>query len=67
MYGNGKVRPVESIPGIGGGRIKNDREVLCIHILIYCKNFSKCYNVSPAQQLKKIWELFNLKKKKKRI
>jgi hypothetical protein len=26
MYVNGKMRPVETIPGIGGGRIKeNDR------------------------------------------
>jgi hypothetical protein len=24
MYENGKMRPVETIPGIGGGRIKND-------------------------------------------
>jgi hypothetical protein len=23
MYENGKMRPVDTIPGIGGGRIKN--------------------------------------------
>jgi hypothetical protein len=22
MYGNGKMRPVETVPGMGGGRIK---------------------------------------------
>jgi hypothetical protein len=25
MYANGKMRPAETIPGIGGGEIKNDR------------------------------------------
>jgi hypothetical protein len=52
MYVNGKMRPVETTPGMGGGEIKeNDggvnQTVIC---LIYCKNFCKCHNVFPSQQ-----------------
>jgi hypothetical protein len=37
MYENGKTRPVETIPGMGGGGIKkNDGGVNST--LIYCKN-----------------------------
>jgi hypothetical protein len=47
MYENGKVRPVETIPGMGGGEIKeNGREVNST--MTYCKNFLKCCNVSPT-------------------
>jgi hypothetical protein len=39
MYENGKMRPVETIPGIGEGEVKeNDGGG-------YCKNFCKCHNV----------------------
>jgi hypothetical protein len=52
MYVNGKMRLVEAIPGMGGGRIRRMMEgVNSIMIyLIYCKNFHKCHNVPPAQQ-----------------
>jgi hypothetical protein len=44
-----KMRPIETIPGVGGGMIKkNDGEVNST--MIYCNNFSKCHNVSPVQQ-----------------
>jgi hypothetical protein len=47
MYENGKIRPVETIPGMEGGGIKeNDGGVN--PTMIYCKNFSKCHNVLPA-------------------
>jgi hypothetical protein len=40
--------PVETIPGMGGGRIKNDGEgELKYDILIYCKKFCKSHNVPP--------------------
>jgi hypothetical protein len=46
MYENGKMRPVETIPGMGGGGIKeNDGGVNSS--LIYCKNFCRCHNSSP--------------------
>jgi hypothetical protein len=38
MYVNAKMRPVETIPGMGGGWIRR---------MIYCKNFCKCHNVHP--------------------
>jgi hypothetical protein len=49
MYESGKMRPVETFPGMGAGRIKeNDGEVNST--LIYCKNFGKCHNVPPVQK-----------------
>jgi hypothetical protein len=49
MSENGKMKPIETIPGIGGRRIKeNDGGVN--PTMIYCKNFCKCHSVSyPAQ------------------
>jgi hypothetical protein len=48
MYVNGKMRPVETIPGIGGGGIKeNDGGV--DSTMINCEN-CKCHNVAPVQQ-----------------
>jgi hypothetical protein len=47
MYVNGKMRPVEPILRIRGGVIK-DSDVGGKFNLIYCKNFYKCHNVSPA-------------------
>jgi hypothetical protein len=66
MYENGKMRPVETVPGVWGRGIKeNDGGVDSRMIyLIHCKNISKCHNVSPPsttfQKLKKF------KKKKTR-
>jgi hypothetical protein len=52
IYVNGKVRTVETIPGMGREKVKeNDGGVNSI--MIYCKNFYKCHNVPPAQQFKK--------------
>jgi hypothetical protein len=44
--------PVETIPGLGEGGIKeNDGGVNANMIyLVYYKNFCKCHNVPPAQQ-----------------
>jgi hypothetical protein len=49
MYENGKMRHVETVPGMGRGEIKENNgggELT----MIYCKNFGKCYNVPPVQQ-----------------
>jgi hypothetical protein len=49
MYENGKMRPVETIPGMGGRELKeNDGGVNST--MIYCKNFYKCHNVLRVQQ-----------------
>jgi hypothetical protein len=52
MYVNGKIRPVETIPRMGvRGKKENEGRVNSSMIyLIYCKNFCKYHNVSPAQQ-----------------
>jgi hypothetical protein len=48
MYEHGKMRPVESIPGVGGGYRRMMEGVNST--MIFCKNFGKCYNVPPVQQ-----------------
>jgi hypothetical protein len=49
MCVNGKMIPVETIPGMGERGIKeNDGGVNSS--MIYCKNFCKCHNVPSAQQ-----------------
>jgi hypothetical protein len=48
MYENGKMRPAETIPGMGGERMKeNDGGVNLIKI--NCKHFRKYHSVSPVQ------------------
>jgi hypothetical protein len=48
MYVNGKMIPVETTLGMGGGEIKeNDGRVNST--MIYCKNFGKCHDVPPVQ------------------
>jgi hypothetical protein len=52
IYVNGKMRFVDTIPGMGRGRIKeNDGGGLnsSMIYLIYCKNFCKCHNVPPVK------------------
>jgi hypothetical protein len=51
-YANGKMRPVETISGMGRGGIRRMMEGMnsSIMYLIYCKNFCKCHNVPPAKQ-----------------
>jgi hypothetical protein len=39
------MRPVETIPGMGGGRIKENGGGVNSTV-IYCKNFCKCHYVS---------------------
>jgi hypothetical protein len=49
MYANAKMIPVETIPGIRGGGIKErDKGVnLSMIYLVHCKNLCKCHNVPP--------------------
>jgi hypothetical protein len=49
MYENGKMRPVEAIPGMRGGEI-NENDGGGNLSMIYCKNFCKGSNVPPVQQ-----------------
>jgi hypothetical protein len=50
MYVNRNMRPAETIPGVGGGRIKRMIEGMNSSLyLIYCKNFCKCHKVLLAQ------------------
>jgi hypothetical protein len=43
VYENGKMRPAETVPGMGGEGIKeNDGGVNSA--TMYCKNFCKCHN-----------------------
>jgi hypothetical protein len=58
MHVNGKMRPVETTPGMGDGIKENGRGVNSTMIyLIHCKNFCKCHNV--PQPIKKILLLKN--------
>jgi hypothetical protein len=47
MHENGKMRPVETIPGMRGGRIKENDGGGEFN-MIYCKNFCKCH-MDPIQ------------------
>jgi hypothetical protein len=49
MYENGNVRPVETIPGMKGGEIKENAGGAESN-LKYCINFYKCHIVPPVQQ-----------------
>jgi hypothetical protein len=49
MYVNGKMRSVETIPGMGGGGRMTERVNSTIMYLIYLKNFCKCYNVPSVE------------------
>jgi hypothetical protein len=48
MYESGKMRPVETIPLMGVGEMKENDGGLN-STMIYCKNFYKCHNVTPVQ------------------
>jgi hypothetical protein len=56
--------PIETIPGMGGRRIKDSREVEGVNsrliYLIHCKGFCKCHNVPPPSTT------FKKKKKKEK-
>jgi flavoprotein len=45
MYVNGKMIPIESIPGMGEG--VNSSMIY----LIYCKSFCRCHNVCPTNTI----------------
>jgi hypothetical protein len=47
MYENGKMRPVETIPGMGGGEQRRMMEGVN-STTIYSKNFCKCYKLPPV-------------------
>jgi hypothetical protein len=49
MHENGKMRPIETIPGIGEEEIKENDGGVNSPVL-FCKNFCKCHNVPPVQQ-----------------
>jgi hypothetical protein len=48
MYENGKMRSVETIPGMGGGGKRRMMEGVNSS-MIYCEHFYKCHNVPPVQ------------------
>jgi hypothetical protein len=48
VYENGKVRPFGTIPGMEGGKIKENHGGVYL-TMIYCKNFCKCHKLSPVQ------------------
>jgi hypothetical protein len=58
MYENGKMRPVETLPEMGGGRIKENGGGVNSTI-ICCKNFCKCHSAPQYKNIIKI-----LKKKR---
>jgi hypothetical protein len=49
MHENGKVRPAETIPGMGGEGQRRMMEGVN-SAMMYYKNFCKCHNVPPARQ-----------------
>jgi hypothetical protein len=49
MHVNGKMRPVGTVPGMGGEGQRRMMEGVNSTV-IYCKKFCKCRNVPPAQQ-----------------
>jgi hypothetical protein len=55
MYVNGKMRLLKTIPGMGGGRIKENvgGDEFTMIYLTYSKNFCKFHNVLSAEQKKK--------------
>jgi hypothetical protein len=44
------VRPVETIPGMGAGGIKENDGGGEFNYDTFCKMFCKCHNVPPVQQ-----------------
>jgi hypothetical protein len=55
MYVNGKMMPVETIPGMDGGckrRMVKGVNSSMIYMM-HCKDICKYHNVPPTQQLKK--------------
>jgi hypothetical protein len=53
MYVNGKMIPVETIPGMGRGKRKENGGGVnsSMTYLIYCKKVCKCHNVAPPSTI----------------
>jgi hypothetical protein len=49
MYKNGRMRYVETVPGMGGG-VKKESDGGVNLAKIYCKYFCKCHSIPPVQQ-----------------
>jgi hypothetical protein len=47
MCVNGKMRPIETVPGIGGRRIEENDGGGELNYLMYYKNIYKYHNVPP--------------------
>jgi hypothetical protein len=43
---NGKMRPIETIPGMGRRRMME----VVNSTMLYCKNVCKCHSILPVQQ-----------------
>jgi hypothetical protein len=65
LYENGKMRYVETILGMGEGRIRRMMKGVNSNS-IYCKNFYKCHNVPPVQHNNMIIKKRQKKKKSQR-
>jgi hypothetical protein len=50
MYESGKMRPAETIPGMGRWGVKENGGEMN-STMMYCKSFCTCLNVFPLQQL----------------
>jgi hypothetical protein len=51
MYINGKMSPVETVPGMRyGGRGIKENDGGVNSTMIHCKYFCKCHNATPVQQ-----------------
>jgi hypothetical protein len=68
VYVNGKMIPIEAVPGMEGGRIrKNGGGVnLSTIFLIYHRNFCKCHNVPPPSTIKKFFKNLRIVKIQKK-
>jgi hypothetical protein len=50
MYSKGKMRPIETIPRMGGGEGQRRLREGVNLAKIYCKHFCECHNVALLQQ-----------------
>jgi hypothetical protein len=53
MYVSRKMRPAETIPGMGDRGIKENGGGVNSNMIysIYCENFCKCHNVPPPSTI----------------
>jgi hypothetical protein len=55
MYANGKMIPVETIPGMMGQGDKGEWRRWWIQVWYYYKNICKCYHVPPPSTTIKVF------------